>query len=763
MPHHFTSLDIVNRAGLTHIWRRCTDHAAARGVTFFLFALLLVGVPAARASAATYFVDPQNGSDTNNGTSTGSPWETIPGTRTTDNTGFLRSQWGGITQANKIACGDTILLKGGTTHSTTTVTKGGAVRIDPSYYANTCTAAAPITIRVATGSQWSGSSGPYAINGAGMVVTSLNYSNADGSCQTGGYCALVTIENLDGVIFGGISDSQRIILTSVAKSLNDGAKTAGLIVQGKGAGIGKHIQLAWLDISNKSAYDNGYGLEVVDVGLSWVHDILIHDWQGGGVDTSMMTTWHRVQGLVLEKVTVTNTGNRSNSVYPVSDDYYFAGGEFSDARAGGGVWCLNCVGANGYADGSNSFGCNGVNEDGLVRFRDSAFYGNGRNTALSTGNGIESAGDSVTTCATGSTGNALPEQTVVTIRAVIYDNRRAGLSMPHNAGSHYAWHDTLFRAGSTDTALSHNECASSVGVFNTIIDMGSSTSTAFGIVNCGTAEGSNKTAPVLQNTLWHGPSGTEQLSQFRTFCRNNDNTWTTTPCSNGSCPSGQTCRTDYSSSVLCQPPCTGQSFVSPIGAALGSGNVLGTQDTKFVSAGGGCDTDFSDGAPNFKSCDFHLQSGSPAIDPAAPLYVLLANGGGNNASTITVKASTPEPEQMKNIGNYSAIKLAWGSRPHIADPRTYFVGPQNHPWAIGDIVQMVGTCTNGAARYGAAGRARIVSMTSNSITVDDTCTWADGAGVHWPFNGASPDLGAFEFGLSTGVAAPTLLSVDPIQ
>jgi len=40
-----------------------------------------------------------------------------------------------------------------------------------------------------------------------------------------------------------------------------------------------------------------------------------------------------------------------------------------------------------YADGLNAFGSNstggpGLNTDGLVRLRDSAFYGNGRNTAL---------------------------------------------------------------------------------------------------------------------------------------------------------------------------------------------------------------------------------------------------------------------------------------------------------------------------------------------------------------------------------------------
>jgi len=706
--------------------------------------------------AATYYVDPQSGSDTKAGTSPDTAWQTIPGTRTTDNTAFLRTQWGNIAQSNKVACGDTILLKGGSTYSTTTVSNGGAVRIDPSYYTNTCTASTPVSIKVATSAQWPGSSGPYTVNGAGIVNTS-SYYGITGPCEGMGLCGLIVVERLDGIILSGASSTQRIVIPNVLK---DPGATAGVLVIGKGAGVGRDVQVGWLDVAGKTAFDSGGAVSISDLGFSWVHDVSIHGWYGSGVNTSFQTSSHRVQSLVIENVTVTNSGNTSTNSWGGGDDFAFEG-EFSDARAGGGVWCINCVGQNGYGDGTNSGGCNSVNADGLVRYRDSVFSGNGRNTQVSVGNGIEGSGDSATTCAGGS-GNALPEHTIVLIRDVIYNNRLIGLFMPHNAGSLYAWHTTVFRGGE-QANVTMDECASSVGIFNSIVDPGSSSAIALGINNCGTVE-QNKSTPVVMDTLLRGSSTSTKLSQFKSLCTPDNGVSWTTPCVNGGCPQGQTCRTNFPSSINCDPPCTGQSYGSPPGFAIGNGNIVGTQATNFVSTGGRCDTGFSDGAPGYADCNFHLQSSSPAVDPSKPVYVLLASGSGSNQSTINVRPGAPEPEQMQPIGNYATLKLAWGARPHVGDPRTYFVGPQSHPWATGDIVQIVGTCTNGAARRGAAGRAQIVSMTSHSITVDDTCTWADGAGVHWPWSGGSPDMGAYEIGVDRGgVSAPILLSVDPVS
>lgn len=741
-------------------------HSLPLRLALAITALCILVLTRGESAAATYYVDPQTGADSNSGSSPGAPWETVPGTRTVDNLAFLRSQWGAINQTNKIKCGDTILLKGGTTYSRTTVTNGGALRIDPFYYTDTCSAANPIAIRLANNAEWSGSTGNYTIDGTGITNTSRTFNPKNGPCPAGGVCAVVDIEMLDGIVMTGVSDTQRIVLTAVT---TNPSSTAGVLVEGKGAGIGRDIQLGWFDITGKSTYDPGAAIAITDLGFSWVHDVSIHDWLGGGIDTRLETSTHRTQSLVLEKITVSGTGQRppGTAQYPIADAFDI-GGEYSDIRAGGGIWCLNCVAKNGYADGSNSGGCNGVNQDGIVRYRDSAFYGNGRNPALVlTQHGLEGSGDSVN-CYQG-TGNALPENTIVTIRSLFYNNYGAAIDMPHGSGSHYVWHATIFRGGETWEALGHNDCASSEAIFNSILDPGSKTAVPIGTVQCGSAENANHVVPVTGNTLVRGVSGTGQVSRFKSLCTtDNGTTWTTTPCTNGSCAAGQTCRTRYDLNNVrfewnCNAPCTGESFNDPPGFLLGNGDIVGTQATNFVSTAGRCDTAFSDGAPGIADCDFHLQTTSPAIDPRTPLYVLLAKGAGTNASTITVKASTPEPEQMTDVGNYKSLGLAWRSRPHIADPRTYFISPGNHPWASGDVIQIVGTCTNGAGRHGAAGRARIVSMTSSTITLDDTCTWADGAGVHWPWAGSAPDMGAYEFGLDAQtIRAPVLLSVDPL-
>ncbi len=746
----------------------------ATGLAAFMAVALVTGT----ALGATYYVDPQGGSDGAAGTSSGAAWESVPGSRTSNNAQFLRSQWGSVSTANKIKCGDTILLKGGATYSTTTVSNGGALRIDPSYYTDNCTGSTPITIRVASNTEWSGSNGHFTINGSGMLITSSFWDNNGSTCSSGGYCGLVAIEKLDGVVFAGLSNAQRIVLSAVTKSTNNSAKTSGVLVQGKGADLGKHVQLGWLDIANKSAYDNGYGIEITDLGLSWVHDVNIHDWQGGGVDTSMMTTWHQVKGLVIENVKVSRSGNTSTSAYPVSEGFYFAGAVFSDSRAGGGVWCVNCVSEDGFSDGANSFGCNSNGQDGLLRYRDSAFYGNGRNGAslagADLGHGMESAGDGQQ-CSSAYSGHALPEQTILTIRTVFYNNFKTGLFFPHNGGSHYSWHDTFFRAG-TVAQLMLDRCSANAAIFNGIVDAGSGGRIAWNVNTAASQCGTARTAPVIKNTFFHGGSANDKFTQFRTLCStDNGSTFNGTKCSNGGCPSGQTCRsnTDYAHDVNCQPPnCPGQTYGDPPGfvSGAGDGNLVraGSQTPQFVSTGGACDSDFVSGqvSTRFASCNLRLQAGSPAIDPATPVFVLQTQGSGSNSSVVTVKAGTPEPEQVATPakGNYGSIGLGWGTRPHIGDPRTYFISPQNHPWATGDVIQIVGSCSNGASRFGAPGRARIVSMTSNSITLDDTCTWANNAGVHWPFSGSGPDMGAFEYGLdSQGSFAPVLISVEPVQ
>ena len=81
------------------------------------FAVFAVFAPFARTLAATYYVDFDAGSDAAAGTSTGTAWKSIPGTRTTTDTGYRQSAWGSITSAARIADGDIIKLKGGTVHT----------------------------------------------------------------------------------------------------------------------------------------------------------------------------------------------------------------------------------------------------------------------------------------------------------------------------------------------------------------------------------------------------------------------------------------------------------------------------------------------------------------------------------------------------------------------------------------------------------------------------------------------------------------------
>jgi Right handed beta helix region len=63
--------------------------------------------------AATYYVDFTSGSDANNGTSTGTPFKTIPGTRTVNGSSYLNSSWGSFTSSSKIPENTTFIVKAG--------------------------------------------------------------------------------------------------------------------------------------------------------------------------------------------------------------------------------------------------------------------------------------------------------------------------------------------------------------------------------------------------------------------------------------------------------------------------------------------------------------------------------------------------------------------------------------------------------------------------------------------------------------------------
>jgi len=133
------------------------------------------------AYAATYYVDFDNGSDSNDGTSTETAWKNIPGTCSTATSSkvtctFLTNNWATIN------AGDTIKIKSGTTHD---YSDGGRILVDSAYY-NDGTSNQPIKIQ--RDIQWG--SGTVVIDGAGITVAN--------------YYAMLNIITRDYIIIDGI-------------------------------------------------------------------------------------------------------------------------------------------------------------------------------------------------------------------------------------------------------------------------------------------------------------------------------------------------------------------------------------------------------------------------------------------------------------------------------------------------------------------------------------------------------------------------------
>ena len=143
----------------------------------------------------------------------------------------------------------------------------------------------------------------------------------------------------------------------------------------------------------------------------------------------------------------------------------------------------------------------------------------------------------------------------------------------------------------------------------------------------------------------------------------------------------------------------------------------------------------------FTANDYRLVNTATAID--AGRFLLLANGAGTSSNTLAVKANT--------------VSAPGGN----SNPQNYLIGPSSFLDPPVDTIQIQNaTCATGSPTL-QPGQAKVVSMTATTITLDRTCSWTNGAGVHLPWNGSAPDMGAFEFG-NGGPPAPTLLSVEPV-
>lgn len=138
------------------------------------------------ANATTYYVDFDTGSDTAAGTSTGTAWKTLPGTRNVGDTAYITTSYGGgvISTTNKVPCGTVLVLKLGTTHD---ISDGNRIdlRTGAGEFYNDCTSASYTTFT--TDSSW----------GTGQVIL-------DGTSFTTAY-PIVYIR-VNGVKWDGISN-----------------------------------------------------------------------------------------------------------------------------------------------------------------------------------------------------------------------------------------------------------------------------------------------------------------------------------------------------------------------------------------------------------------------------------------------------------------------------------------------------------------------------------------------------------------------------
>ena len=146
-----------------------------------LYLIILLLAFAHPALGATHYVDLDDGSDSNGGTSTSDAWLNIPGTRNTGKTAFLSNSWATIN------AGDTIKIKSGTTHSSS---DGGIVEIDSGFYATNATTSNYILIQRdttwGTGAiTFDGTGITTGGNGWGIIHTQIGGVKIDGVTSDG--------------------------------------------------------------------------------------------------------------------------------------------------------------------------------------------------------------------------------------------------------------------------------------------------------------------------------------------------------------------------------------------------------------------------------------------------------------------------------------------------------------------------------------------------------------------------------------------------
>ncbi len=147
-----------------------------RKLILVILILLLFNISV--VDAATYYVDFDAGNDTSAGTSTGTAWKTLPGTKNTGDTAYVTTSYGGgtISTTNKVPAGTIFVMKLGTTHDST---DGGRIYMSSGggEFYNDYTSASPVTFTV--DESWG--TGQVIIDGTGFPTALPNiYIRVDG-------------------------------------------------------------------------------------------------------------------------------------------------------------------------------------------------------------------------------------------------------------------------------------------------------------------------------------------------------------------------------------------------------------------------------------------------------------------------------------------------------------------------------------------------------------------------------------------------------
>jgi hypothetical protein len=237
---------------------------------------------------STYYIDFSTGDDSHAGTSEGTAWKTIPGTRKADNSGWESSDWGGgtINSSNKVPAGTIFRIKPGTTHNSS---NGGLIQIDTTYYVN-ATTETPTEFH--SYQAWSGASGSVTFDGTGMTmvrndghglfyIVTMGGFTFDGETGVNGF---IFRDSPIAAIGAMTSTEQDAIVVKHTTGYNNGTALSG-----DEAAIGQfrcryHSDCSFSDMEIDGNGNSGNGILLADSGKKCtgvtITDVVVHDHYG---------------------------------------------------------------------------------------------------------------------------------------------------------------------------------------------------------------------------------------------------------------------------------------------------------------------------------------------------------------------------------------------------------------------------------------------------------------------------------------------------